>query len=192
MGSVTLWMQMSLDGFAEGPDDEIHWPVVDEELYAAFLDELRQADLFLYGRKTYELMSEFWPTADADPAISPFYVDFSRCWKQTPKLVFSRSLCGADWNTRVVREDLVAEVRALKALPNCDMVLFGGAATASAFIRHDLVDEFRLFVHPLLLGSGIPLFPSAFDRSGLRLVDVATYGSAVVGVHYRHEVHAVH
>ncbi|MEV0297712.1 dihydrofolate reductase family protein [Nocardia sp. NPDC050710] len=185
MGSVTLWMQMSLDGFAEGPDQEIHWPVVDEELCESFLDELRAADLFIYGRKTYEIMASFWPTADADPAISPFYVDFARCWKSTPKLVFSRTLRGADWNTRVVSDNLVEEITALRDRPGCDMVLFGGAETASAFMKHELIDEYRLFVHPLVLGSGVPLFPAPVDASGLELVDVMTFDSAVVQVHYQ-------
>ncbi|ONM46521.1 dihydrofolate reductase family protein [Nocardia donostiensis] len=185
MGSVTLWMQISLDGFAEGPDDEIHWPVVDEELCESFLDELRQADLFLYGRKTYEIMESFWPTADADPAISQFYIDFARCWKRTPKLVFSRTLRSAGWNTRIVADDLVAEVTALKAGTDGTMVLFGGAETASVFLEHDLIDEYRLFVHPMLLGSGVPLFRSPVDMTGLHLLDVMTFDSAVVQMHYQ-------
>jgi dihydrofolate reductase len=190
MGSVTLWMQMSLDGFAEGPDQQIHWPMVDEELCESFLDELRAADLFLYGRKTFEIMASFWPTADGDPAISEFYVDFARCWKQTPKLVFSRSLGSADWNTRVVRDRMVDEISALREQPGCNMVLFGGAETASAFMKHDLIDEYRLFVHPLLLGGGVPLFPTPAVMAGLQLVDVMTFDSAVVQVHYQQMAHS--
>lgn len=191
MGSVTLWMQISLDGFAEGPYDEIHWPVVDEELCESFLDELRGADLFVYGRKTYEIMESFWPTADSDPAISPFYVDFARCWKHTPKLVFSRTLSTTRWNTRVVADDLVGEIRSLKKESDCHMVLFGGAETASMFLEHDLIDEYRLFVHPVLLGSGIPLFRSPADTTGLQLVDVMTFDSAVVQMHYQQAGRAV-
>ncbi|WP_026343694.1 dihydrofolate reductase family protein [Nocardia sp. BMG111209] len=185
MGCVTLWMQMSLDGFAEGADQQVHWPVVDEELCASHLDELRAADLFLYGRKTFDIMAGFWPTADRDPAISPFYVDFAACWKQKPKLVFSRTLRRADWNTRVVADRLVAEVSALRAESGLRMVLFGGAEIASEFLRHGLVDEYRLFVHPIRLGGGVPLFPATVDTTGLRLVDVTTFDSAVVGMHYR-------
>ncbi|MFQ6395134.1 dihydrofolate reductase family protein [Nocardia sp. KC 131] len=185
MGSVTLWMQMSLDGFAEGPDHEIHWPMVDEELCESFLDELRAADLFIYGRKTYEMMASFWPTADGDPAISEFYVDFARCWKQTPKLVLSRSLPSAGWNTRIVRTGIVEEITALREQQDCDMVLFGGAETASAFMRNELIDEYRLFVHPLVLGGGVPLFPAPAAMADLQLVDVMTFESAVVQMHYQ-------
>ncbi|WP_228002886.1 dihydrofolate reductase family protein [Nocardia australiensis] len=186
---MTLWMQMSLDGFAEGPDQEIHWPMVDEELCESFLDELRAADLFLYGRKTFEMMASFWPTADGDPAISEFYVEFARCWKQTPKLVFSRSMRRANWNSRVVHEGMVEEISRLRQQPDCNMVLFGGAETASAFIRHDLIDEYRLFVHPLVLGSGVPLFPTPAVMADLQLVDVMTFDSAVVQMHYQQATH---
>ncbi|NEW40646.1 dihydrofolate reductase family protein [Nocardia cyriacigeorgica] len=178
-------MQISLDGFAEGPDDEVHWPVVDEELCESSLDDLRGADLFLYGRKTYEIMASFWPT-DTARGISPFYLDFARCWKQKPKIVFSRTLRTAQWNTDVIGEDMVERVAALRDRPGCDMVLFGGAETASTFIRHDLVDEYRLFVHPVLLGGGARLFHSGPEAAGLQLVDVMTFDSAVVGMRYQH------
>jgi dihydrofolate reductase len=185
MGQVTLWMQMSLDGFAEGPDSNAQWPVVDEELSESFLDELAQADMFLYGRKTYEIVAAFWPWADADPAISEFYVKFARCWKRMPKVVFSRTLASAPWNTTVIRRNLVEEVAALKARPNCNMVLFGGPQTASTFMKYDLIDEYRLFVHPVLLGGGTPLFPTSIEKAGLELVDVVTFDSAVILVHYQ-------
>ncbi|RJO79825.1 dihydrofolate reductase [Nocardia panacis] len=181
-------MQMSLDGFAEGPDREIHWPVVDEELCGSFLDELRAADLFLYGRKTYEIMADFWPTADTDPAISTFYVDFARCWKQTSKLVFSRTLRSAGWGTRIVRTDVIGEVERLRAESDCDMVLFGGTEMAGYFMEHGLVDEYRVFVHPLLLGGGVPLFRAPIEASGLHVVDVMTFDSDVVQVHYQQAV----
>lgn len=185
MGGLTLWMQMSLDGFAEGPDNEVHWPIVDEELFESYLDRLRGVDLFLYGRKTYEIMAAFWPTADCDPAISEFYIDYARCWKKTPKVVFSRTLTHADWNTRIVSGDIATEIHDLKTRSDCDMILFGGAETASFFMHHDLIDEYRLFVHPLLLGSGTPLFGSTIETAGLELVDVVTFDSAVVQMHYQ-------
>lgn len=184
MGSVTLWMQMSLDGFAEGPDHEPNWPVVDEELCSESLDQLRSADLFLYGRKTFELMAAFWPTADIDPAISEFYVSFARCWKSKQKIVFSRTLRTPGWNTRVVREGLVDEIARLKSRSDAEMVLFGGPETAAMFMRYDLIDEYRLFVHPMVFGGGTPLFPAHTEHPGLRLIDVKAFQSAVVQVHY--------
>ncbi|MEU0541405.1 dihydrofolate reductase family protein [Nocardia sp. NPDC005978] len=184
MGTITLWMQTSLDGYSEGYDD-VYWPIVDEELCAPFVSQLTDADMFLYGRKTYEIMASFWPTADRDPGISPFYTDFARCWKRTPKLVFSRTLHSPGWDTRVVTHDLIDEVAALKATPNRKMMLFGGATTIAPFIEHGLIDEYRLFVHPVLLGRGRKLFPSGFDSSALQLMDVTTFDSAVVQMHYK-------
>ncbi|WP_280233689.1 dihydrofolate reductase family protein [Nocardia cyriacigeorgica] len=190
MGSVTLWMQISLDGFAEGPDEQVHWPIVDEELCAAFLDDLHRADMFLYGRKTYEIMARFWPTADAAPGISQFYLDFARCWKQKPKLVFSRSLRYAEWNTTVVDDRMIERVAQLRNHSGRDLIMFGGAETAAALIRHDLIDQYRLFVHPVLLGGGARLFRSDADTAGLELVDVMRFDSAVVGMHYRQAARA--
>ncbi|MFE3445424.1 dihydrofolate reductase family protein [Nocardia sp. NPDC059180] len=185
MGSVTLWMQISLDGFAEGPDEQVHWPVVDEELCVAFLEDLRRADMFLYGRKTYDIMASFWPKADAAPGISPFYLDFARCWKQKPKIVFSRTLRRADWNTTVIGDRMIERVTQIREHSARELILFGGAETAAAFIEHDLIDQYRLFVHPVLLGGGARLFRSHADTAGLELVDVTRFESAVVGMHYR-------
>ncbi|MET9489885.1 dihydrofolate reductase family protein [Nocardia sp. NPDC006630] len=187
MARVTLWMQMSLDGFAEGADERVHWPVVDEELYSSMLDELRAAEAFLYGRKTYEIMSSFWPTADGDPAISQFYIDFAGCWKAKPKVVFSRSLDRTDWNTKVIRRRAVEEMVALREGTDGHLIVFGGIETAAMFMTHNLIDEYRLFVHPLVLGAGVPLFPPAFDTSELQLASVTAFDSAVVMMHYRRE-----
>ncbi|SUD47825.1 RibD C-terminal domain [Nocardia otitidiscaviarum] len=187
MASVALWMQMSLDGFAEGAGREVHWPVVDEELCAPFLDEFRAADAFLYGRETFEIMAALWPTADSDHAISPFYADFARVWKDKPKIVLSRTLRAPGWNTRVIGRRAVDEIAALRSGPGGTVILFGGVETASTCIANDLIDEYRLFVHPILLGRGIPLFPSSVDTSRLRLTDVTTFDSAVVMMRYRPE-----
>jgi RibD C-terminal domain len=105
--------------------------------------------------------------------------------KRTPKVVFSKTLTSAPWNT-TVRPNLVEEVTALKTRPNCNMVLLGGAQTASTFVKYNLIDEYRLFVHPvLLLGGGTPLFPTSTEQAGLELVAVMTFDSDVVHVHYQ-------
>ncbi len=168
MGKVILWMQLSLDGFTAGPNGELDWPTVDPEVHQYFNDELRSADTFLYGRKVYEGMAAFWPTADADPAGSPRLADYSQIWKPMPKIVFSRTLEDAEWNTRVVGNDIAGEV----------------ARPASTFIQQDLIDEYRLFLHPVVLGDGASLFSGLDDRINLRLVESQTFDSAVVHVRY--------
>jgi dihydrofolate reductase len=185
MRALSLWMQVSLDGFTEGPNGEFDWPIVDEALNRYFIDELRPMDAFLYGRKVYELMAYFWPTADTNPASNPHQVEYAQLWKPMPKVVFSRTLSEAEWNTRVVSDNLVEEISALKEEPGHGLVLFGGAEIAATLMRHDLIDEFRLFVHPVVLGGGTPLFPAAEHRIGLTLVQARTFDSAVVHLHYR-------
>ncbi|GAA1503214.1 dihydrofolate reductase family protein [Streptomyces albidochromogenes] len=176
-------MSVSLDGFFEGPERQIDWHLVDDELHGYFNRKLSTMGAFLHGRVTYELMADVWPTADADPANAGPVAEFAGIWRDMPKFVFSRTLERADWNTTVVREVDPDEMRALKARPGGDMVV-GGADLAASFMRHDLIDEFHLCVHPVLIGKGRPLFPSADARVGLRLVETRTFGNGVLLVRY--------
>jgi dihydrofolate reductase len=178
---IVLGMSVSLDGFIEGPKREIDWHLVDEELHAYFNAQLSTKGAFLNGRVTHELMAGFWPTADEDPASSPPMVEFARIWRDTPKIVYSRTLTRADWNTTIVREVVVEEVRALKAQPGGDLAL-GGADLAATFMRHDLIDEYLIYVHPVVIGAGKPLFQGA--TMDLRLVENRTFGNGVVLLRY--------
>jgi dihydrofolate reductase len=128
-------------------------------------------------------MAGFWPTADADPASSRPVVEFARIWRDMPKIVYSGTLTHADWNTTVVPRFEVDDVLALKASPGGDLAL-GGADLSSAFLRHDLVDEFRLYVHPVLIGQGKPLFGSGGPRHELALAQTRAFGNGVVLLHY--------
>jgi dihydrofolate reductase len=180
---IILMMSISVDGFFEGPNRELDWHLVDDELHTHFNEQLGRMSAFLNGRVTYELMAEFWPTADRDPSSSAPMIEFSRIWRDIPKIVFSRTLERADWNTTVVRELVPDRIRALKAEPGGDMAI-SGANLAAAFMRHDLVDEFRLFVHPVVLGRGRPLFPPSDRRTALRLSATRRFGNGVVLMHY--------
>ena len=99
MRKVILTMSVSLDGFIEGPNREIDWHMVDDELHSHFNEWLAAMGAFLSGRVTYELMAEFWPTADADPSSTGPMVEFARIWRDMPKIVYSKTLQRADWNT---------------------------------------------------------------------------------------------
>ncbi|WP_377267153.1 dihydrofolate reductase family protein [Peterkaempfera sp. SMS 1(5)a] len=183
MRKIILMMSVSLDGYIEGPGRRIDWHLVDDELHTHFNDRLRTMGAFLNGRVTYQLMAEFWPTADSDPASTGPMVDFARIWRDMPKIVFSRTLERADWNTTVAHEVSVEEITALKAQPGGDLAL-GGADLAAAFLRHDLVDEFWIYVHPVLIGRGKPLFPDSASKVDLRLVETRPFGNGVVLLHY--------
>jgi dihydrofolate reductase len=184
MGRLTYSMSVSLDGFVNTPSRSLDWVMVDEELHSFFNDEARETGAFLYGRRLYDLMTDYWPTAETDPAATPAMLEFARIWKETPKIVFSRTLQQVDWNSRLVPDDAVAEVTRLKAQPGFDMSV-GGPTTAAVFITAGLVDEYRLYVNPVILGAGTPFFPELDDRIVLDLVETRTFGSGVVYLRYR-------
>ena len=184
MRKVILTMSVSLDGFIEGPNREIDWHMVDDELHSHFNEWLGAMGAFLSGRVTYELMAEFWPTADSDPSSTGPMVEFARIWRDMPKIVYSTTLEHADWNTTVVRDVVPEEVMALKAQPGGDLAL-GGADLAAAFMRHALIDEYRIYVHPIVIGGGKPLFPpSSGVEVVLELVETPTFGNGVVLLRY--------
>ena len=184
MGNIVLMMSVSADGFIEGPDRDISWHLVDEEVHQHFNDVLGAMGAFLSGRVTYELLAGFWPTADQDPDSTPTMVEFAGIWRDTPKVVYSRTLERADWNTTVVRQVDPEEVRRLAAGTDGDLAL-GGADLAAAFRRHDLIDEYRVYVHPVAIGRGKPLFEPVDTRTDLRLAETRSFGNGVVLLHHR-------
>lgn len=129
MRKIILSMSISLDGFIEGPNREIDWHLVDDELHSHFNEQLGAMGAFLLGRVTYELLAEFWPTADSDPASTGPMLEFARIWRDMPKIVFSRTLQQADRNTTIVRDVVVEDIMALKEQPGGNLVL-GGADLA--------------------------------------------------------------
>ena len=185
MRKIIFMMGVSVDGFMEGPNREIDWHMVDDELHRHFNQYLSTMGGFLSGRVTHELMAEFWPTADSDPSLSESMREFAGIWREMPKIVFSRTLDRADWNTTVVREFVAEDIRRLKAEPGGDLVV-GGADLAATFMRHDLVDEYRIYVHPVIIGRGKPMFtPSDFKASLLRPIETRTFGNGVVLLRYQ-------
>jgi len=186
MRKIILMMSVSLDGFFEGENRELDWQMVDDELHRHFNEQLAGMSAFLDGRITYELMAGYWPTADKDPSSPAPVVEFARIWRDMPKIVFSRTLERADWNTTIVREVVPEEIMKLKALPGGDLVL-GGAELAATFMRHHLIDEYRIYVHPVIIGQGKPLFQRSDVRITLRLVETRTFGNGVVLLRYSQE-----
>jgi len=179
-----IWtISVSVDGYMEGPNREIDWHMVDDELFRHLNGWLAGACGFLEGRVTYELMADFWPTADQDPAATPTVVEFARIWRDMPKVVYSRTLERAEWNATVVHDVVTAEVLALKAQPGGDLVL-GGADLAAEFARHDLIDEYRLYVHPMVIGRGTPMLRPSDAKVPLGLIETHTFGNGVVMLRY--------
>ncbi|MFD9128644.1 dihydrofolate reductase family protein [Kitasatospora sp. NPDC059571] len=183
MRKIVMMMSVSLDGYFEGPERQIDWHRVDDELHRHLNDHLRTAGAFLSGRTTYELMASVWPTADADPANTGPVAEFAGIWRDMPKIVFSRTLEEAGWNTTILREVVVEDMVALKSRPGGELVL-GGAELAASFRRLDLIDEYRIYVHPVLIGRGRSAFPVTGRTSDLRLLENRSFGNGVVLLRY--------
>jgi len=169
---------MSLDGFFEGPNHELDWFVVDEEFFAYARDMLRGVDTIVFGRKTYQHMADYWPSAPADEIADQM--------NNLPKIVFSRTLESAEWqNSTLVKSDAIAEISKLKQLPGKDMVILGSASLASFLLQQGLIDEYRVILNPVLLGSGRPLFQDVKQRLRLKLSRTKLFGSGVVVLYYQ-------
>jgi dihydrofolate reductase len=174
---------VSLDGFIAGPEGEIDWSAPDEELHRFHNQQARELGGHLYGRRLYEVM-RYWETAEENPSAPEHVLEFARIWKDTPKIVFSNTLERVEGNARLAREGVAEEVARLKEQPGKDLAV-GGAGLASTCMKHGLIDEYRLFVSPVVLGAGTPYFPALDEGINLELVETRTFGSRVVYVRYR-------
>ena len=183
MRRIIYQLSVSLDGFFEAPNRDISWHMVDDELHTHLNQELSTMSAFLDGRVTHELMAGYWPTADQDPSAGAPTREFARIWRDMPKIVYSTTLERADWNTTIVRAVVPEEVNKLKSLPGGDMVI-GGPNLAATFIRHHLVDEYRTYIHPIVIGQGQPMFQPSDTRIPLHLVETRRFGNGVVLLRY--------
>jgi dihydrofolate reductase len=183
MRKLVYSMGVSLDGFIADRDGAIDWTAPDEELHRFFNEQGREAGMELYGRRLYETMAP-WETRDRDPDAHEAELEWAAIWKQIPKVVFSTTLESVEGIARLVRGDAVAEVARLKEEPGEGVIAVGGAGLASSLVRAGLVDEYRLFVNPVVLGAGTPFFPAVEDRIALDLVETRTFGSRVVYLRY--------
>src|SRR3989440_12921041 len=183
MPNVIYSMGVSLDGFIAGPSGEIDWSAPDEELHRFHNQQARDLGAQFSGRRLYEEMV-YWETADQNPSATQYELEFARIWQNLPKVVFSRTLEKVEGNARLVRDGVVEEVAKLKAQPGKDLAV-GGAGLASTLIELGLVDEYRLFVSPVVLGGGTAFFPALEERIDLELAETRTFGSRVVYVRYR-------
>lgn len=174
---------VSVDGFIAGPDGTFDWAAPGEELHRFHNEQAREVGAELYGRRLYETMRP-WETILDDPSASEAELEFARIWKDTLKIVFSRTLREVEGNARLVRDNAEEEVARLKEEPGKDLAV-GGASLASSLMRAGLIDEYRLFVSPVVVGGGTPFFPSLDKRIDLELVETRTFGSRVVYLRYR-------
>lgn len=184
MRKIVLHMTVSLDGYIEGPNRELDWHRVDEELLDHANRHLATMGAFLMGRTMYELMEGYWPTAGQDPSAERTTLEFADIWREMPKIVYSKTLEQVGPNATIVRDVMPEQVEELKAQPGGDLSL-GGADIAATFLRLGLIDEYRIYVNPVILGSGKPLFPPGSTKTDLRLTETRAFGNGVVLLRYQ-------
>ncbi|GIO19370.1 pyrimidine reductase [Oceanobacillus oncorhynchi subsp. incaldanensis] len=173
MRKIVLSMVMSLDGFVAGEDGDSSWHVMDEEMHDFMDDFLDSVDTLLYGRVAYEMMLQHWPSAEFDKKSTEKNRSFARKMNKMKKVVFSRTLEKVEWNARLVKGNLAFEVEKLKDQPGKKIALLAGASIAQTFIQHDLIDEYRLILNPVLIGKGQRLFNDVNQK--LELIESRTF-----------------
>jgi dihydrofolate reductase len=178
-------MHSSLDGFAAGPNGEMNWINISEELFDFVSTLTDKADTALYGRVTYDMMQSYWPTAAEQPNASKHDKEHSVWYKNVSKIVLSRTISeeGLD-NTTVISDQLEDNINSIKNRDGKNILIFGSPTASHSLLAHDLIDEFWLFVNPVLLGEGIPLFKNITTITKLKLIETKTFASGVIALHY--------
>lgn len=181
---TTTWV--TLDGFIAGPNGEMDWVIVDEEMGTYEDDAVSAADTLLLGRVTYQSFAGSWPYVPDNPAAHPGEKAYARKLNAMRKIVFSKTLPTVEWNnSSLLKEVLPEEITKLKQEPGRDMLIYGSASIVRTLTNLGLIDEYQLLVHPVVLGGGKPLFQDIRDRRKLRLVKTKTFSSGVVGLYYQ-------
>ncbi|MFJ8645846.1 dihydrofolate reductase family protein [Streptomyces sp. NPDC093546] len=184
MRSVTYSMGVSLDGYIVGPDGDFNWTAPDAEVFRFWIDDIRQVDVHLLGRRLYETML-YWETADQDPTLDDAMREWTALWKPLPKVVFSTTLSAVEGCARLASGGLEDEIKRLRAEPGEGEIAIGGATLAAEAAALGLIDEYRAMVYPVLVGGGIPFFPRHERRVDLELVETRTFTSGVVYLRHR-------
>jgi dihydrofolate reductase len=180
---VIYSMSVSLDGFIAGPDGDIGWSPPDPELFSFHVEQTRHIAAYVGGRGIYQDML-VWETAEQTMS-GDAQLEFARIWRAIPKVVFSRTLNTVEGNARLAADDIATELGRLRDQPGEGVVSIGGAHLAAAAIAKDLIDEYRQFVYPVVLGGGTPYFPPLAERLDLRLIESRTIGSRVIYLRYQ-------
>lgn len=185
MRKIVQFMHVSLDGFVAGPNGEMDWITVDDEIFDYAGNRTDNSDLALYGRVTFDMMEGYWPTAANQPNASKHDIEHSRWYNNVDKIVISKTLKGKTIkNTRIISDNVGAEVQKIKQGPGKEIIIFGSPGAAHTLMGEDLIDEYWVFVNPILVGKGIPLFENIRNRTNLKLVKSHAFTCGVVCLHY--------
>jgi dihydrofolate reductase len=178
-------MHTSLDGFVAGLNGEMNWISVDDEIFDFVGIMTNKADAALYGRVTYEMMQSYWPTAGEQPNASKHDKEHSAWYNKVSKIVLSKTMNqkGLD-NTIVINDQLADNINKIKKQEGKNILIFGSPTASHSLLGQGLIDEFWLFVNPVLLGQGIPLFKNVTEMTKLKLIESKTFSCGVIALHY--------
>ncbi|MDP4271233.1 MAG: dihydrofolate reductase family protein [Bacteroidota bacterium] len=185
MRKIISFMHMSLDGFVAGPNGEMDWIKVDEEIFDYVGKRISESDTALYGRVTYQMMENYWPTAADKPAATKHDIEHSKWYNKAHKVVLSKTLKEAGLtNTTIISDNLSDRISEIKQLAGNEILLFGSPTATHSLMQLNLIDGFWLFVNPVILGQGIPLFADIKDKIKLNLLTTRPFSCGVTELNY--------
>ena len=185
MRKIISFMHISLDGFVAGPNGEMNWIKVDEEIFDHVGKRISEGDTALYGRTTYEMMEGYWPTAGDKPGASKHDIEHSKWYKNAHKIVLSTTMKEEGLtNTTIISDNLADRINEIKQQPGNEILLFGSPTATHSLMQQNLIDGYWLFVNPIILGQGIPLFTDIKDKIKLKLLTTRQFTSGVTELNY--------
>lgn len=185
MRNLISFMHLSLDGYVAGPNGELDWVKVNDEIFNHVGKRISEGDTALYGRVTYDMMESYWPTAVAKPNATRHEIEHSNWYARVHKVVVSKSMKDMTLpNTSIVSDNLLDKITEIKQRPGKEILLFGSPATTHTLTQLNLIDGYWLFVNPIILGKGIPLFKNIQDKIMLKLLNTQQFSSGVTELNY--------
>jgi dihydrofolate reductase len=185
MRNLIFFMHTSLDGFVAGLNGEMNWIKVDDEMFDFVGTMTAQADAALYGRVTYEMMQSYWPTAGEKPNATKHDIEHSAWYNKVSKIVLSKTMHQTGLqNTKIISDHLSDNINQLKQQEGKNILIFGSPRASQSLLNEGLIDEFWLFVNPIILGAGMPLFKNITGTTKLKLIESKTFACGVIALHY--------
>lgn len=185
MRNLIFFMHASLDGFVAGPDSEMDWIKVDEEIFDFVSTITEKADIALYGRVTYEMMQSYWPTAAEQPNASKHDIEHAEWYSKVSKVVLSKTMSQKQLaNTTIIADNVASNINKIKEQGDKNILIFGSPAASDSLLGLGLIDEFWILVNPVLLGNGRPLFKSVSEITKLNLIESKAFLCGVIALHY--------
>ncbi len=185
MRKIISFMHISLDGFVAGPNGEMNWITVNEEIFDHVGKRISETDTALYGRVTYQMMENYWPTAGDEPDASRHDIDHSKWYNKTHKVVLSKTMKDAVLtNTTIISDNLSDRINEIKQQEGSEILFFGSPTATHSLMQQNLIDGYWLFVNPIILGRGIPLFTDIKDKIKLQLLTTRQFTCGVTELNY--------